>query len=164
MNPVLNTLSKHNSAAFLQLSASAREEKLMETVAALGSQLRRHAGAIPKDKRAVVDAFLASPEDFLGSRRVAFLQQGADTAHNPAYAPQSGAIFGVLGAMKESFETNLAAAQKEEGTSEADYQGLKKAKTSEIAAGQSLADKKSEELGNTEQKHAESDAELKETE
>merc|ERR1719156_347274 len=66
--------------------------------------------------------------------------------------------------MKESFETNLAAAQKEESTNQADYEGLKAAKTAEIAAGTSLADTKTGELGETEQQHAQSDMDLKETE
>merc|ERR1719316_684094 len=54
--------------------------------------------------------------------------------HARAGTPASGEIFGVLKQMKESFETNLASSQKEETQAEAEYEQLKAAKTSEIAA------------------------------
>merc|ERR1719375_290149 len=54
--------------------------------------------------------------------------------HSHASTPASGEIFGVLKQMKESFETNLANSQKEETQAEAEYEQLKAAKTSEIAA------------------------------
>merc|ERR1719478_1961492 len=61
----------------------------------------------------------------------AFLQQAPSAG---SYAPQSGAIFGVLKQMKESFETNLANAGAEEKKSEADFQSMKAAKNEEIKA------------------------------
>jgi len=90
------------------------------------------------------------------------LQQGAE--FSPAHSSSSGGILGVLKGMKESFETNLAASQKEETTNQGDYEALKKAKTDEIAAGTDLADKKSTERGNTDQKHAQDSQDLEDTE
>merc|ERR1719194_284499 len=49
----------------------------------------------------------------------AFLQQPAGFQ---SYAPASGQIFGILKQMKETFETNLAEAQKEESQSVADFE------------------------------------------
>merc|ERR1719171_3369013 len=57
-----------------------------------------------------------------------------ESSTSRAATPASGEIFGVLKQMKESFETNLANSQKEETQAEAEYEELKAAKTSEIAA------------------------------
>ena len=38
----------------------------------------------------------------------------AEPTFKQSYAPQSGAIFGILKQMKETFETNLENSQKEE--------------------------------------------------
>merc|ERR1719463_551259 len=65
--------------------------------------------------------------------------------------------------MKESFETNLAASQKEEMTNQKAYEDLKAAKEAEIAAGQSQADTKTVELGNTDEKNAQSKENLEDT-
>merc|ERR1719420_1687000 len=86
----------------------------------------------------------------------AFVQQ-ADNA------PASGEIFGILKQMKESFETNLANSQKEEMQSQKDYEDLKAAKESEIAAGQDLIDTKTVELATTDEKNAQSKESLADT-
>merc|ERR1719281_1083087 len=91
----------------------------------------------------------------------AFLHQSQ--GYNPEYAPASGEIFGLLKQMKEGFETNLANSQKEEMTNQADYEGMKKAKTAEIAAGEAQIKQKSVELGETEEKHALSVQDLDDT-
>merc|ERR1719345_394818 len=78
-------------------------------------------------------------------------------------APASGEIFGMLKAMKESFETNLANSQKEETTSQSDYESLKSAKSDEISAGRDLADTKSQELATTDEKNAQSKENLEDT-
>merc|ERR1719316_1698023 len=62
--------------------------------------------------------------------------------HARAGTPASGEIFGVLKQMKESFETNLASSQKEETQAEAEYEQLKAAKTSEIAAAKQQIEQK----------------------
>merc|ERR1719379_839780 len=111
------------------------------------------------NKHANLVAEIISPK----ARRAinAFLSQ--DEGYNPAYAPASGEIFGLLKQMKEGFETNLANSQKEEMTSQADYEGLKAAKTKEIAAGNGQIEQKSTELGDTEEKHALSVQDLDDT-
>merc|ERR1719392_269509 len=78
-------------------------------------------------------------------------------------APASGEIFGILKQMKETFETNLANSQKEEMQSQKDYEDLKAAKEAEIAAGQDLIDTKTVELGNTDEKNAQSKENLENT-
>lgn len=77
-------------------------------------------------------------------------------------APASGEIFGMLQAMKESVEQNMANAQKDEAESQADYESLKAAKEQEIAAGTELIDTKTGELATTDEKNAQSKENLEE--
>jgi len=56
--------------------------------------------------------------------------------------------------MKESFETNLANSQKEETQAQKDYEELKAAKETEIAAGTDLIDTKTSELAAADEKNA----------
>merc|ERR1719353_1851771 len=94
----------------------------------------------------------------------AFLQGGGESADfKESYAPQSGAIFGILKQMKESFETNLANSQKEEMQAQAAYQDLKAAKESEIKAGTELMETKEQELADTDQKLSEDKEDLEAT-
>merc|ERR1719380_341421 len=79
------------------------------------------------------------------------------------HAPQSGEIFGILKGMKESFESNLAASQREETDNNNAYEDLKAAKTSEIAAGKSLSETKTQELATTDEKNALSKQDLEDT-
>merc|ERR1719248_425450 len=79
------------------------------------------------------------------------------------YAPQSGEIFGIIGQMKENFETNLANSQKEEMQNQKAYNDLKSAKESEIKAGQEQADTKTVELGEVDEKNAQSKQDLEDT-
>jgi len=146
---------------FLQVSTSAGENKMLEVMAALHTQLRRHADLVTSAQREAVTAFVESSGSS-STGKYSLLQQGAE--FSPAHSSSSGGILGVLKGMKESFETNLAASQKEEETNQADYESLKKAKTDEINAGTDLADKKSTEKGNTDQKHAQDSQDLEDTE
>ena len=102
--------------------------------------------------RRTVTAFVQSPDDFL---------QGPQNAGS--YAPQPGAIFGVLKNMEEAFEANLAAAQKEESDSERAYRELMAAKESEIAAGTKQIETKTIQMGKADQKKAESTQDLEDT-
>merc|ERR1719197_1500051 len=79
------------------------------------------------------------------------------------YEPASGEIFGILKQMKESFETNLANSQKEETQAQKDYEDLKAAKETEIAAGTDLIDTKTAELASSDEKNAESKESLEDT-
>merc|ERR1719379_203290 len=88
----------------------------------------------------------------------AFMQNSHRTV-----APASGEIFGMLQAMKESVEINLANAQKDEAESQADFEALKAAKEQEIAAGTELGDTKTQELATTDEKNAQSKESLEST-
>jgi hypothetical protein len=142
--------------AFLQQSTSEGDSKMIDVVVAVQSLFRRHSDLLTPDQRDIVAAFVRAPE------AVALLQQ--NDGFSPAHSSSSGAIFGVLKGMKESFEKNLAASQKEETTNQSDYEALKAAKSSEIEAGTNLADTKSKERANTDQKHAQDSQDLKDTE
>merc|ERR1719313_2752352 len=112
--------------------------------------MRKHKSVLgdsltPEQMKAV-KAFGKSPD--------AFLQ---------ADAPASGEIFGILKQMKETFETNLAASQKEEMTNQKAYEDVKAAKEEEIEAGQSMLDTKTVELGTVDEKNAMSKEDLDDT-
>merc|ERR1719301_166401 len=128
-------LSKHHEA-MLQDSDDSYEK----VVAMLHDELRKHkdllAEVITPKQRKAIDA-LEKAED-----GAAFLQ----------YAPASGEIFGILKQMKETFETNLAASQKEEMENQKAFEDLKAAKEEEIAAGTSLADTKTTTLAATDER------------
>merc|ERR1719387_1019994 len=70
------------------------------------------------------------------------------------YDPQSGPIFGILKGMKESFESNLATAQKDEEEATTQYAQLKESKTKEIAAAENLIDTKTTEKAEQQEKNA----------
>jgi len=82
----------------------------------------------------------------------------------PSYAPAGGEIFGILKQMKETFETNLAGSQRDEMENQKAFEDLKAAKNDEISAGQTLADTKSQQLANTDEKNAQSKEDLEDTE
>merc|ERR1719478_1448261 len=78
-------------------------------------------------------------------------------------AAPSAEIFGVLKQMKEGFETNLAASQKEEMKSQGEYEDVKHGKEEEIAAGTAQIDTKTNELADSDEKNAQSKKLLAET-
>merc|ERR1719456_1721964 len=80
-----------------------------------------------------------------------------------SYAPASGAVFGIIKNMKESFEANLAASQKEEHENQKAYEELKAAKNSQIAAGNTQVQDKTTQLGNTQEKVANDKQDLEDT-
>merc|ERR1719486_1703698 len=96
----------------------------------------------PKQQEAVA-AFLQAPTSYLEET------ESAAPGFGQSYAPQSGAIFGILKQMKETFETNLATSQKEEQEGQAAYDDLKAAKEEEIKAGQDQSETKTQELADT---------------
>merc|ERR1719248_86549 len=65
--------------------------------------------------------------------------------------------------MKESFESNLSASQKEEMQNQAAYEDMKKAKEAEIKAGQDQKDTKTQELADTDQTLAQTKQDLEDT-
>jgi len=77
--------------------------------------------------------------------------------------PQSGAIFGILKQMKETFEKNLATAQKDEETATAEYAELKSGKEAELKAADDLSTTKTADLAEADEKAATSKQDLKDT-
>jgi len=75
----------------------------------------------------------------------------------------SGAIFGTLKQMKETFETNLADAQAEDKTSATQFADLKSAKNAEIAAMTKQVEDKTVEMADSNQKNAETKTDLEDT-
>merc|ERR1719507_2038852 len=85
--------------------------------------------------------------------------------HQPSSSPmhQSGEIFGILRQMRETFESNLSASQKEEMTNQKAYEDLKAAKEEQIAAGQAQIDSKTEELATTDENNAQAKVDVEDT-
>jgi len=132
------------SAAYLQDSSVT-----LGLAAMLDKELRIHQDLLrevitPKQRR-LVEAFAKDPDSFL-------------QMHTPTEE-----IYGVLKQMKESFQTNLAASQREEAENQHAYEELKAAKEDEIFAGRSQVDTKTEELAMTDTKHAQSRQDLEDT-
>jgi chromosome segregation ATPase len=154
LGSAVDTLSKHNS--LVQTSEEMR--------AALSHTVKKHSAMVgnmlmPSERR-TLNAFVQAPEDFLSGGSFA-QQSGPQNAGS--YAPQSGAIFGVLKNMKESFEANLAQSQRDESDSEKAYRELKAAKESEIAAGTKQIETKTIQMSNADQKKAEAKQDLEDT-
>jgi len=134
-------LSKHHS--FLQLPSGASTE----ITSMLKHQFNRYQdildSAVSPSQKKVVREFMQ--------------------AQDPAYAPQSGQIFGILKNMKETFEANLANSQKEEAENQKAYEDLKAAKQAEIKSGQEQVDKKTTELAATDEQLANDKEDLEDT-
>jgi hypothetical protein len=126
-------LSKHHDKSLLQADA---EISNINIAAMLSRTLKAHSDMVD-------DAVSPAERQTLNQ----FIQA-------PAYAPQSGEIFGILKNMKETFESNLSASQKEEMANQQAYEDLKAAKLAEIKAGQEQIDTKTDELATTDEKVA----------
>jgi len=155
MGKAINALSKHHTS-FLQISSAS---EAMDTLSNLGTSglakvkmtLRKHIDMIkesitPHQRRAVM----------------AFIQEGH--RYNPEYKPQSGAIFGVIEAMKEEFEKNLANSQKEESTNQQAYVDMKAAKEAEIKAGNEAVEMKTNQMAEAGEKAAQAAQDKEQTE
>jgi hypothetical protein len=77
-----------------------------------------------------------------------YLQQPADFQ---SYNSRSGAIFGVIGSMKDTFTADLAQARKDESLAISDYEGLAAAKNDEISAAKKMTVDKTQELATTDE-------------
>jgi len=65
--------------------------------------------------------------------------------------------------MKETFESNLSASQKDEMANQKAYEDLKAAKEAEIAAGQAQLDSKAQELADTDEKNVQAKEDVQDT-
>jgi len=130
-------------------------ETLLNIGALLKHQMHKHrdilAGVLTTKARRAIGSFLQG--DFFG-KAPAFKQ---------AYAPQSGEIFGILTDMKEQFQNNLAAAQKEEDEAQKAFDELKAAKEAEIKAGEEQLAAKKAELAKTDEDNAQAKQDLEDT-
>jgi hypothetical protein len=153
LKAAITVLSKHHGGAFLQIPHS----HVLSVATTLRHELEKHAtlleGVLTHSDRRAAAAFIQAPEDYFD----------AEPTFKQSYAPQSGEIFGILQQMKETFETNLAAAQKEEAENQKAYEDLKAAKEEEIAAGQAQIDSKTQELADTDEKNAQAKEDIKDT-
>jgi len=165
MGSAIKALSKHHSS-FLQVTSSwgAQSSEGMEMlgessaelgmIASVRMLLRKHLQELgeritPKQRRAAL----------------AFVQQGSGSGagYNPEYKPQSGAIFGVIEAMKEEFEKNLASSQSEETNNQQAYEAMKMAKESEIKAGNEQVELKTNQMAEAGEKAAQESQEKAQT-
>merc|ERR1719454_17406 len=131
---------------------------LVNVAVAVDKTVRVHDRVLGKaklspDQRKQVMSFVQAPSDFFD----------AEPTFKQSYAPQSGAIFGILKQMKETLETNLSSSQKEEMASQKAYEELKAAKENEIAAGQAQIDSKTQELADTDEKNAQAKEDVEDT-
>merc|ERR1719324_1455639 len=152
LKSAVTVLGKHHSE-FLQVD----EGTLINIAVTIEDQMRRHKKLVEKltsaKQRKEMTAFIQAPADYFD----------AEPTFKQSYAPQSGAIFGILKQMKETFETNLSSSQKEEMQSQAAYEDLKAAKESEIKAGSDQKDTKTQELADTDSALAQAKQDLEDT-
>jgi len=141
-------LSKHHSAALLQVGAS--QGQMLQVATVLDHEIKKHA--------ALLDGVLTHTQ-----RRIvtSFVQQAPSAG---SYAPASGQILGILKQMLETFESNLSQTQKDELQGSGDYENLKATKENEIGAGQDQTETKVQELATTDEKNAQAKTDLEDTE
>jgi septal ring factor EnvC (AmiA/AmiB activator) len=153
LKAAITVLSKHHGGSFLQLPRS----HVLGIATTLQHEMQKHAsildGVLTRSERRAATAFIQAPEDYFD----------AAPTFKQSYAPQSGEIFGILRQMKETFEANLAASQKEEAASQKAYEELKAAKEEQIAAGQTQIDTKTQELADTDEKNAQAKEDIADT-
>merc|ERR1719194_322859 len=132
-------------------------EQLINIASMIQWQFHKHTallrGMISPAQRKAIAAFVQAPGDYFD----------AEPTFKQSYAPQSGQIFGILKQMKETFETNLSTAQKEEMQGQQAYESLKAAKLSEIKAGEDQKATKTQELADTDEKNAQAKQDLDDT-
>jgi chromosome segregation ATPase len=146
------------------------EKDMTATISSLGGAveaLGKSQGAALLQVRKTIAVHMQKHEELL--RRVLTPKQRSDmtsfiqVSSNKPGPAASGAIFGTLKQMKETFETNLADSQKEEETSAGQFSDLKKAKDAELAAMAKQVEDKTVEMADSNQKNAETKTDLEDT-
>jgi len=143
----ITALSKHHEALLQKSSKSQLAHVAGVMKKAMAENSKRLEGVLSQSQKKVL-SLIQSPDD-------ANLLQDDQPASAGSYAPASGEILGVLKQMKETFETDLAAAQKDERKNQVAYEELKAAKEAEIEAGQDQVETKTEELATADTKLSE---------
>jgi len=153
LKAAITVLAKHHGGSFLQLPRS----HMLGVATTLQHEMQRHSslleGVLTPSERRAAAAFIQAPTDYFD----------ASPTFKQSYAPQSGEIFGILRQMKETFESNLSASQREEMANQKAYEELKAAKQAEIAAGQAQIDSKTAELADTDEKNSQAKVDVEDT-
>merc|ERR1719502_2158866 len=132
----VSTLGKvHGEASLVQR----QEEALLQVSHALRRHRALAEASVAPHQRRQLRALLQDPR-----RGITLLQQPGSFEQESA--PQSGAIFGILKQMKETFETNMETGKKEEAQSAADFDSLSATKNEQLKAAKDKIFTKSEEL------------------
>jgi chromosome segregation ATPase len=124
----VDALSKQNG--FLQ-GAKPSAESLLQIKAGVRASLLRGTEHLSEHQQMMMHDFLQQPADF------------------QSYNSRSGAIFGVLGSMKDTFTADLSQARKDESLAVSDYEALAAAKNDEISAAKKMTVDKTQELATT---------------
>merc|ERR1740138_179471 len=153
LKAAVTVLSKHHGGSLMQIPRS----HMLSVAATLQHEMQKHSniltGVLTHAERKAAEAFIQSPQDYFD----------AEPTFKQSYAPASGEIFGILKQMKETFESNLSASQKDEMANQKAYEDLKAAKEAEIAAGQAQVDAKTQELATTDEKNAQAKEDVEDT-
>merc|ERR1719443_2583034 len=117
-----------------------QENSLLQVAQALGRMPEMAEKAVAPHLRPQVKELLRAPR-----KGLSLLQQPPPGGASN-YEPQSGAIFGVLKQMKETFETNMEEGKKEEAEGAAQYEELKTTKETQLNAAKEKISTKTQEL------------------
>jgi len=141
--------------------AALTQKSLLQVKKVLGHHMMRHKAmfnGLSKGQHRTLVSLLQSDSENQDEASEASYER-----YFPEYAPQSGAIFGILKQMKETFETNLKSSQTDESQAASEYGSLKNAKERELKGATDLSASKSVELADTGSKNAEAKQDLADT-
>mmetsp|Transcript_15449 Transcript_15449/g.28592 ORF Transcript_15449/g.28592 Transcript_15449/m.28592 type:complete len:695 (-) Transcript_15449:83-2167(-) len=151
LKAAITVIGSHHSS-LLQVSRS----KLRGVASSLQRNVQKHAslftGVLTHSQKRAFNSFIQDSDYF-----------DAEPTFKQSYAPESGAIFGILQQMKETFESNLSTAQKDELAAQKAFTELKAAKEDEIASNAAVIDKKTMELATTNEKNAQASEDMDDT-
>jgi len=129
VSSAVDALAKHNS--FLQTSSSGID--ITGVTEGVRAALFRGADKLTLRQQDLAHQFLQQPAGY------------------NSYNSRSGAIFGLLSQMKETFTTDLAQARADEKHAQSEFDALAAAKSSEIEAARKMSVDKTQELAQTDE-------------
>mmetsp|Transcript_21751 Transcript_21751/g.40002 ORF Transcript_21751/g.40002 Transcript_21751/m.40002 type:complete len:696 (+) Transcript_21751:84-2171(+) len=151
LKAAITVIGSHHSS-LLQMPRNG----LADVATTLRHKVQKHAsllaGVFTHTQKRALNAFIQD-SDFFDSA----------PTFKQSYAPQSSQIFGILTQMKETFESNLSASQKEEMAAQKAFEDLKAAKEEQIAGNAAVIDKKTMELATTNEEKAQAEEDLDDT-
>merc|ERR1719443_2533416 len=134
-----------------------QENSLLQMANTLRSIPKMALHAVPPHMRTQLRELLRAPK-----KGLSLLQQPPPGGASN-YEPQSGAIFGVLKQMKETFETNMEEGKKEEAEGAAHYEELKNTKETQLNAAKDKISTKTQELAKAKETAANDKEDLDDT-